>query len=530
MQVSFKSFADIPQFSKKDKAYVAQVDSLRPFLKYEVNLPAFEQVIQDKSKDNIDRTLLVEVLKEQYQRLTSSQASLNNIELLSDNQTFTVITAHQPSLFTGPLYYIYKIFSAINLAEKLKERYSNYNFVPVFITGGEDHDFEEINHTHLFGKTLNWENDEHGAVGMMQTSRLAPVLDELEQILGQSDLAKSIFATVKESYTKHKTYGQAAIDFTNELFKQYGLVVANMNHPKLKKAFIPYIKKEIIEQPSQKLVEATQAALEAEGFSPQAHARSINFFYLKDQIRERIVTEDGAYKVLNTDISFSKATLIEEIENHPERFSPNVVMRPIFQEAIFPNLAYIGGGGEIAYWFERKAQFEAFEVNFPMLIRRNSVLWLDKGINKKLKKLGITIHDLFPNEAEIIKSFVHQNASESLSLSAQKQQINSIFKEIIEKAKEVDGSLVGAVKAEMASQIKSIGQLEGRLVKAEKQRHEVSINQLKNLKDKLFPKNGLQERYDNFLAFHTRYGNQYFDTLKANLDVLQEGMVIISEE
>jgi len=521
MQAIKIPFEQVPQFSKRDVAYTNADSALAPFYKYEVSMEAFAKCIEDKQKDNAPREALVNAIQQQYAHLTTNQKVLDNIKALADNKTFTIITAHQPSLFTGPLYYIYKIISTINLTEQLKEKYPDFNFVPIFITGGEDHDFEEINHLHLFGKNIEWQNEEKGAVGRMSTKTLAPVLDELETILGTSEKAEAIFQKLKKAYTEQEKYGAATIAFTNELFKEKGLVIVDMNDGSLKKCFIPIIKDEVFNQVSKPLIEATSKQLEAAGFKQQAFPRAINFFYLKDQLRERIVFENDQYEVLNTELHFTK------IENHPERFSPNVVMRPVYQEFIFPNLAYIGGGGEIAYWLERQTQFQHFGLKFPMLIRRNSVMWIDKGNNKKLGKLGYTPNELFTETEDLIKTFVKRNAEGELNFNEEKELLKDIYNKVFTKTIKIDQSLGKTVRAEEAKQLKSLEQLAGRVMRAEKQKHDTQLNQIRGLKDKLFPKNGLQERKDNFLGFYLKYGEDFFEVLYQHLDPMDKRMVVI---
>ena len=303
-----------------------------------------------------------------------------------------------------------------------------------------------------------------------------------------------------------------------------------MNHPDLKRLFIPQIKEEIFNQPSQALVQATAEELTKIDFKPQAFPRAINFFYLRENLRERIVFEDGLYKVLNTDYQFTKAEMEAEIDNHPEYFSPNVVMRPVYQEVVMPNLAYIGGGGELAYWLERKSQFAHFDVFYPMLIRRNSVMWLDKGTTKKLRKLDIGITDLFQDTDSVIRLFVESQSTEALEINQEKGQISKAFDAITEKGKKIDPTLAKAFGAEKAKLLKTLGQLEGRLIRAEKQKHEVGLNQIRSIKDKLYPNNGLQERYDNLLGFYLKYGRGFFDFLLEHLNPLEKKMLVVLDE
>ena len=531
MEIQLIPFEEIPQLSNRDKAYYREDSSLKPFFKYNADLEAFAAAIQDKRTENIDRALLVEVLTEQYQHLDTTGKVAENIARLGASNAFTVVTAHQPSLFTGPLYYIYKIISCINLAEQLNERYAEQQFVPIFITGGEDHDFEEANHLHLFGKRLEWQSGEMGSVGQMKTEQIAPILEELKAILKDSDNSNKVYDIMHRAFTANALYADATIQMVHELFKDYGLVVLNMSNAKLKRAFIPHIKKEIFERPSKALIEATVNALEVAGFSGQATPRDINFFYLRPQMRERIVYEAGMYRVLNTDFAFTAAEMEAEIEQYPERFSPNVVMRPLYQEAILPNLAYIGGGGELAYWLERKSQFEHFGVNFPMLIRRNSALWVDAGTYKRINKLDFSVKDMFQSEHWLVKEFVNKQAEEALTLEEQKRALEVIFEGIAERTALIDQTLVKTVWAEHAKQLKSIENLEGRIHRAEKQKHDTALKQIASLKEKLYPKNdGLQERYDNFMGFYLRYGQEFFDVLKEHLDPLKKGFVVIIDK
>ena len=180
METTKLDFSKIPQLSKKDVAYVAEDPALSPFYKYKVRIENFREVIANKEIEEIDRQVIVDVLNEQYKKVERHPLVSKNIESLASKNTFTIITAHQPSLFTGPLYYIYKIISTINLTSRLNTYFADYQFVPIFVSGGEDHDFEEVRSVNIFNKTLIWENEEQGSVGMMKTQSLEKVLTELK--------------------------------------------------------------------------------------------------------------------------------------------------------------------------------------------------------------------------------------------------------------------------------------------------------------------------------------------------------------
>jgi bacillithiol synthase len=521
-------FSQIPQLAKTDVAYATAHPNLRPFYSYTPDIQSFEQAIEDRKKMDVDRAILVETLQQQYQSLSQKPIVTQNIESLRQANAFTIVTAHQPSLFLGPLYFVYKILSIVHLSRQLQAAYPKYHFVPTFVIGGEDHDFEEVNNINIFNKKITWQNEEKGAVGMMKTESLQPVLAELKAILGEGDNAAKIYQLIEQSYTSADLYHTATQSLINELFGDYGLVVINMNNATFKRSFIPYIIKEIIERPSSQLVRATQKELLKAGFKAQAFPREINFFYLKEQLRERIIFEDNLYKVMNSDYVFSEMEMIAEINQYPERFSPNVIIRPMYQEVILPNLAYIGGGGELAYWLERKNQFDYFGVFFPMLIRRNSVLWIDEASAAKMEKLQLTPLDLFQDIDILVKNYITKNASADLNLNQEKVDFQGIFKRIESVAKKIDATLEKVVMAESVKQLQALEQLESRIVRAEKQKHETSLNQIKSLVQKFCPNGGLQERFDNFLPFYVKYGQTFFDVILQQSNPLQEGFVVIN--
>lgn len=520
-------FNDIPQLSAKDKAYATGNYKLKPFYKHLVSIDSFKKVIDDKYSQDCPRELIVKILKEQYLGLPVSESTQKNIDSLRKSDTFTIITAHQPVLFTGPLYYIFKICSVLNLCNQLKQTYPSYHFVPLFINGAEDHDFEEINHTYLFNKKITWEQNKGGSVGKLKTDTLQPVLQELKQILGESKEAEEIYQLVHKSYTENNLYEQASNALVNSIFGKYGLVTLNMSHPELKNYFKPIIEKELFEQPSQAIIEKTQNELGELGFSVQAHVREINLFYLRENERNRIEKINNQFHIVGTDIVFTESELREELNNNPEKFSPNVVLRPLFQEFILPNLAYIGGGGEIAYWLERKAQFEYFRVPFPMLIRRNSVLILEDVWEKKWQKLDFTTQDLFLDTDTLIRLFIQRNSGKELSFEVELTQFSKIIDQIKLKAIDVDPTLEKTIIAEGLKQLKSWEQIGTRLTRAEKTKYDIQIQQIRNIKEKLFPENGLQERHDNFLPLFIRYGLGILDILIQELNPLEKGFLVL---
>jgi len=238
-------------------------------------------------------------------------------------------------------------------------------------------------------------------------------------------------------------------------------------------------------------------------------------------LRERIILENETYKINNTNIRFSKTEILSELENQPENFSPNVIMRPLYQEVILPNLCYIGGGGEISYWLELYSFFDEVKVTFPILLLRNSALLATEKQTKKIDKLGLSWKDLFMKTDDLINERVKQISEFPIDLSTQKSQLKTQFDYLKTIAHKTDKSFIGAVKAQEAKQIKGLENLEKRLLKAQKRKHADELERIIDLQNQLFPQGGLQERKANFSEFYLDYGDTVIEKLIHNLKPLE---------
>lgn len=528
MQINHVDYRDVPQLSFKDKAYIHSEDFLTDYYNYPPTLEGFDKAIEERQKHPVDRVTLIENLKNDYETRTAHPSQLKNIDALSSDRTFTVITAHQPSLLTGPLYYIYKICSIIHLSKTLNKTYPKYRIVPVFVNGAEDHDFDEIDHLNVYGKSIQWQRDAEGAVGRLDTTGLDAAIAHIKEVLGSKATTDALFAKIDIALKHAHTYNDFVFQLVNDLFESYGLLVMNMDKPLLKRNFIPILERELVDRPSEQLVKATQEALSKHGFKAQAYPRDINLFYLGDGKRQRITHADGVYTIVDTEHSFSKEEILDLLHKHPQHFSPNVVLRPVYQEYTLPNLAYIGGGGEISYWLERKRQFEHFNVFFPMLMRRNSVLLLDKGSQKQLRQLDLSIDKLFQNKDAVIDAFLQNNILEDISVEEELHNLRNLYQSMADKAAVYDPTLKKSILADMTKHAKHVEQLGGRIKRAVKSREEVNVNKIKKLKQKLFPNDGLQERHDNILQYYATHGDMLINFLVNNLDPLDRRFSIIS--
>ena len=451
------------------------------------------------------------------------------ITLLKSGNTYTVTTGHQLNIFAGPLYFLFKIVTAIKLSRQLKEKFPDKNFVPVYWMASEDHDFAEINYTNIGGKKVHWWYESSGATGRINPDTMRQALNHYKGALGIDHHAYELAGIVEHAYANFDKLADATRYLVNALFGRYGLVIIDADDHRFKQQFAPIMERDIIEQNSFKNISETNTKLEALGVHIQVNPRQVNFFYLQDGLRERIVFEGDRYKVLNSEIGFSADELKQEITQFPERFSPNVVMRPLYQECILPNIAYIGGGAEIVYWLELKSNFDFYKVDFPILILRNSGLVIKKETAAKIAKMDLHPADLFKSADTIKSDWVKKHSGHTLNLQKESQELSAVFEKIQTQAGKIDSTLAPAALAVQARLKHALDNLEKKLVKAEKANYHTRLAQVESIKAELFPNNGLQERSENFGLFYVKWGQSFIDELIRNFEPLDFKFTVLTE-
>ncbi|WP_455168993.1 bacillithiol biosynthesis cysteine-adding enzyme BshC [Aegicerativicinus sediminis] len=524
-------FKETNYFSNIIFDYLEVDPNLQKFFNRFPTLENFKFQLEEKQQhfSSEKREILVNRLKHQYQTVEASILTKNNIDLLADGKTFTVVTGHQLSLFTGPLYFWYKIISVINLSQKLSEEYPSYNFVPVYWMATEDHDFAEINHFRFEGKLIQWNRDSSGAVGHLPLDGLKEVAEVFSAHFNGNNNSKKLKELFEKSYIEHSNLTEATRYLVNELFGEHGLVIVDGDDKGLKKLFVPNLINEIETGFSEKYVNNTNRKLEevSQEYKIQVNPREINLFYVRENYRDRIVQIENKFSAIDSDWSWTEKELKSEMEEYPERFSPNVILRPLYQEVILPNLCYIGGGGELAYWLQLKEMFESQQVPFPVLLLRNSALLITEKQSSKLQKLDIKLNELFLPQSEFKTLLAKKYSKINIDFSQQKNYLKSQFKTLYDLAEQTDKSFIGAVAAQEKKQLNGLDHLEKRLLKAQKRKLADKLDKAMDLKNQLFPNGSLQERVSNFSEFYQEYGHDFKNQLLENLDPLHQEFLII---
>ena len=363
--------------------YLKQEKTLNAFYEAFPSIDNFKKQTEIKAPtySRSQRQLLVRTLEAQYVNISLSDATAANIKRLEKASTFTITTGHQLSLLTGPLYFIFKIASTVKLCQQLKKVEPQKDFIPVYWMATEDHDFEEISHFMFEGKKIKWAHPTPGgAVGAMTLESLQPVLDLLEQLLPKNQAANLLTQWLSQSYRSSASLAEATRKLVNTLFGSYGLVIVDGDDAALKESFAPYMQQELKTQVCYSQVSQQIEALQTQynnSFKPQVNPREINLFYLSPNKRQRIIRHTEGFQLDGDPTPISEKEILDRLASNPQAFSPNVLLRPLYQEVILPNIAYIGGGGELAYWLELKSFFASQSIPFPLLVLRNSAVLVD---------------------------------------------------------------------------------------------------------------------------------------------------------
>ena len=515
-------------FSRIITDYLEQTGELSAFYSHPVSPEGFHAAIGARTRVSTQRKVLVDALNEQYAAVAASPKVSENIARLADDHTFTVCTAHQPAIFTGHLYFIYKILHAIRLAEWLQEHHRDKHFVPVFFMGSEDADLDELGHVWLGDDRLVWDTKQTGSVGRMNTNGLDKLLYRIEGELSVQPHGSDLMRLLKTAYLESPDIQTATFRLLHSLFGEYGLIVLIADKALFKRQMISVFEDDLFRQEPTQIVEKTIGQLNRH-YKVQANPRPINLFYLKDNLRNRIERLGEGFAVVDTPLRFTEEQLREELHSHPERFSPNVILRGLFQETILPNLAFIGGGGETAYWLELKQLFDRYRMPFPVLVIRNSFLLVQRQWREKLENAGFGLSDLFRDAGELINDFVKRESDHTLSLEGEIAAANDYYEALKVRTRPVDPTLEQHVTALQVRALEPLRTLEKKLLKAEKRRFGEQQRQLNALKNALFPHDNLQERIENFMPWYAAYGPSFIRELYRHSPALAQEFIVLVE-
>ncbi|NIF05462.1 bacillithiol biosynthesis cysteine-adding enzyme BshC [Chryseobacterium sp. Tr-659] len=522
-KISFNDIESIPQLVKD---FLNQ--EIEGFENNTFSIDHFSKQIHLK-KDSFtleQRNILYEVFEKQLSGFDISSKQKENLEHLKLPNTFTITTGHQLNLFSGPVFFVYKILQTIKTCTYLKEHFPEFNFVPVYWMASEDHDFAEINHFKTENNYYETHEKSGGPVGRIEITDTY-FISEFEKEFKDSVFGTELILMMKEAYKAGNTLTEAIKTLVNRLFSEFGLLTLDGDSKELKKQIAGVFKDELLHFSLQRSSRNKVDFLTEKYGKVQVNPREINLFYLSET-RDRIEFDGKNYVVVDTHIKFTPEEILAALENHPEKFSPNALMRPIYQEKVLPNLAYIGGNAEIMYWLELKDYFSEINIPFPILIPRNSMLFLKEKTLGKIEKLDLNIENFFSNFTVLTNQIILKDNSILELLDQKEELLINNFSELKASAENTEKSFGNMVKAEEVRQLKSFKRMKKRLLHAEKIKQNELLERLENLFLDVHPAKTWQERVYNFSVFFSDYGYSWLENCLEEMVVQDSKLIIVA--
>lgn len=464
----------------------------------------------EKRDLNIEnREVLYQVISSQYSK--TGLKIPENLKDIKNKGVFTITTGHQLCVFGGPQYFIHKIISVLKIVENLKLKFKDFDFIPLFWMASEDHDFQEISSINIFNKNLSVSKEDGMGVGKLNPEIFTPILESLKDLF-KNDFRFKNLESIFSAALSQQNWANATRYWISKVFEKENLIVIDADDVKLKKLFLPIFKNELEDQFIYNSVENTNSKLRSLGYEPKINPRVLNLFFLEDEKRHRIIFEDNVFKI--GDINLNLKEILNLLNNSPEKFSPNVLMRPLYQELLLPNLVYVGGPSELVYWSQLKKSFDQVDINFPILILRDHFNWMSEKSYKQWKNLGFSDNDLAKKPDTLIKNYVLSSNNETLDFKIENELLEKLSQNLLAKANGIETTLEPSVNGTVKGMMSDLDKVKNKFLKALKNKEELKKNQLNKISSQLHVNNKLTERVDSFIPMYVKGEKDYIRTLK----------------
>lgn len=492
---------------------------------------AFERQTERASLRPLAREALAAVLTEQNRSYGCGPETLEAIEKLVRDKACAVVTGQQVGLFSGPLYTIYKALTAVKLADAL-ERRGLGSFVPIFWLASDDHDLAEIDHIALLDKDNRLREIRcEAASGKTKVPvsnvplppEIGDCLERLKALTPDTEFKPDILGALSEAYQPGRSYVDAFGRWMTRLFRSRGLVLVDASHPRLKEMGRDVFYREIVdESPSTRQAVAASERLRQAGYEAQVplHEGILNQFYTEGE-RQTIQWKDGLFAIKGRPSLGSKEALLRLAGERPFLFSPNVLLRPLYQDSVLPTVAYVGGPSEIAYFGQLKGVYETFGLPMPVIYPRKSVTVVERKIDHILKKYHLSVPDLWRDAAAAIGDITREEIPESVgrTLLRVRDDLERDYASLKAEILSFDTGLAPSVDLAKGRMTQQLDFLQKKVQQAARKRNDIAVQQLRKAVDSLYPNQRLQERVFNIVPFLIKYGSGFIDQLDRAIDI-----------
>ncbi len=537
------SFTEIPGQSP---LYLDYLYNFKKVAKYYVKDFRNEAIYEAHFKDVLskypsDRKQVTQTIKNQYLNKRISAKTSQNIKLLEERNCLAIVTGQQLGLAGGPLYTIYKTLSAIKFATHLNEKHPDFYFVPVFWLAGDDHDFEEISSINVLSGENKVENiayrtdedpeREAGSVGGMRLEKeIEDFISQMGSSVRNTEFTNDVIAFLSSIYQTGKTIAESFGEMMFKFFDKYGLVIFNPQATDVKRLLLPVFRNELenYRTHATKLIQVS-AGLDEE-YHAQVKIRPINLFVNNENGRYLLdPLENNEFRLKRKKVKFTKEELSQLLESSPEMFSPNVILRPICQDYLFPTAFYVGGPAEIAYFAQIIQMYKMFNLATPVAWPRISATIVEKSVQTLVQKYGISINDFFELKGEIFNKVASMISEYDIDgkFEVAENRLSNLFEDLKEYLGEIDKTLVDPAEKNRQRTVQYLTELKGKAEAARIRKHETTMNQLQKSYTMILPNDNLQERELNYFYFANKYGLGFYEYLMEKLDGLNHDHQVV---
>ncbi|MCK9210612.1 MAG: bacillithiol biosynthesis cysteine-adding enzyme BshC [Ignavibacteriaceae bacterium] len=530
----FINFSDIPGHHNLFLDYIYEFHNVKDFYSTDFrNKDSYADHFRAVTKEQNPLLFkLPELILDQYTSNQPSSKTQKNITLLKEPKTLAVFTGQQLGILGGPLYTIYKTITTIKLAQYLNERFDEFNFVPVFWLEGDDHDFDEVNSITIINEENNLikltyedslpEGEFRGSVGELTfTSGINTLLDELQKNLRKTEFTDALILELRDIYKEGKTFKESFRQLIFNYFDQYGLILFDPQQNEIKKLLKPIFHEELLNYRlhSEKLI-LRSAALE-ETYHAQVKVRPINLFMNYENGRYAIEPVDEHFRLKHKRVKFTQEELLKFISDSPEIFSPNVILRPICQDYLFPTAFYVGGPSEISYFSQVLPLYEDFQIPQPIIYPRSAATLIEKGVQTVFDKYQLTLNDFFLNADKIAEKVISRLSEKDFDtdFAAAQTEIENVIEGLKQNLLSLDKTIYDAADRYKQKIVSTLMELKGKTNEAQKRKYETTLRQTTKTSLAVFPNANLQERELNYFYFANKYGKDFIKLLFEELAI-----------
>lgn len=521
--------------------YINDYGRLGPFFAGDPQEPSSWRRIAEKLDDHPgNRTRVAHSLRIINRNLGADSEALETIDALEQG-ALVIITGQQVGLFGGPLYTLYKALTAAELARHASEQL-NRRVVPLFWMDADDHDFDEVSQVHLLDSrhelvTLNYDPPETEARIPVARHRLEPAIDDMvaqaEASLPPSEFKQDVIEVLKDCYAVGHTLCAAFGSLLLTMTRGTGLAVVHPAAPELKEIAATLFEREVAERSeSSRIVQRTTEELVSLGYHAQvqvnAAADRLNLFYAAPG-RFHVIAENGGFRIAGDGRLVSADELTRLISSEPDRFSPNVLLRPLFQDTLLPTLAYVSGPSELAYFAQLRGLYEHFGLTMPIIAPRASFTLVEKPQKKFIERYRVELAEIRSNDESLLNRILKEQAPPQLEkdLAEARRCVQELTDTLERDLSAVDPTLGPTVRLTRGKLLHQLNTLETKSLRAIKRKDETLRNQFFSTRSTLFPCFDMQERRISPIQYFSKYGWYFTDMLRKHLDPQARSHVLL---